>query len=60
MDCSWQESKPRRAESAVRLLKNIFRCGLFENPYLDPEDLESTKCGGIRVSFKKRGKEDEM
>ncbi|MBI3720534.1 MAG: glycoside hydrolase family 3 C-terminal domain-containing protein [Sphingobacteriales bacterium] len=23
--------------SAVRLLKNIFRTGLFENPYLDPE-----------------------
>lgn len=26
----------RMEESAVRLLKNIFRCGLFENPYLDP------------------------
>ena len=24
--------------SAVRLLKNIFRVGLFENPYLDPEN----------------------
>jgi beta-glucosidase len=24
-------------ESAVRLLKNIFRTGLFENPYLQPE-----------------------
>lgn len=24
--------------SAARLLTNIFRCGLFENPYLDPEE----------------------
>jgi beta-glucosidase len=28
--------------SAVRLLKNIFRVGLFENPYLDPEQTKST------------------
>lgn len=28
-------------ESAVRLLKNIFRLGLFENPYLDPEQSAS-------------------
>jgi beta-glucosidase len=28
----------RFEESAVRLLKNIFRTGLFENPYLDPEN----------------------
>ncbi|HLF33427.1 MAG TPA: glycoside hydrolase family 3 N-terminal domain-containing protein, partial [Cyclobacteriaceae bacterium] len=27
----------RFEQSAVRLLKNIFRTGLFENPYLDPE-----------------------
>lgn len=27
--------------SAVRLLKNIFRCGLFENPYLDPAESEA-------------------
>ncbi|MCC8147284.1 MAG: glycoside hydrolase family 3 C-terminal domain-containing protein [Bacteroidales bacterium] len=27
----------RFEESAVRLLKNIFRLGLFENPYLNPE-----------------------
>ncbi len=27
----------RFEESAVRLLRNIFRLGLFENPYLDPE-----------------------
>ena len=30
--------------SAVRLLMNIFRTGLFENPYLDPD--ESTKIVG--------------
>lgn len=30
--------RARMEESAVRLLKNIFRCGLFENPYLDPEE----------------------
>ncbi|MCD7805763.1 MAG: glycoside hydrolase family 3 C-terminal domain-containing protein [Lachnospiraceae bacterium] len=29
--------RQRMEESAVRLLLNIFRCGLFENPYLDPE-----------------------
>lgn len=28
--------RKRFEESAVRLLKNIFRTGLFENPYLDP------------------------
>ncbi len=30
--------RKRFEESAVRLLKNSFRCGLFENPYLDPEE----------------------
>jgi beta-glucosidase len=29
--------RKRFEESAVRLLKNIFRVGLFENPYLDPQ-----------------------
>lgn len=28
----------RFEQSAVRLLRNIFRLGLFENPYLDPEE----------------------
>lgn len=28
----------RFEQSAVRLLRNIFRVGLFENPYLDPEE----------------------
>lgn len=31
---AWMRS--RMEQSAVRLLKNFFRCGLFENPYLDP------------------------
>lgn len=30
--------RKRFEESAVRLLKNTFRCGLFENPYLNPEE----------------------
>ncbi|WP_211749767.1 glycoside hydrolase family 3 N-terminal domain-containing protein [Paenibacillus sp. Marseille-Q4541] len=29
--------RARFEKSAVRLLKNIFRLGLFENPYLDPD-----------------------
>ena len=29
--------RARMEESAVRLLVNIFRCGLFEDAYLDPE-----------------------
>jgi len=32
----------RFEQSAVRLLKNIFRLGLFENPYLDPQESAST------------------
>ena len=30
--------RARMEESAARLLKNIFRCGLFENSYLNPEE----------------------
>lgn len=33
--------RARFEKSAVRLLKNIFRTGLFENPYLDPEESKS-------------------
>lgn len=37
-----EKAMRRRMEaSAVRLLKNFFRCGLFENPYLDPEESEA-------------------
>lgn len=34
--------RARMEQSAVRLLKNIFRVGLFENPYLDAEKSKST------------------
>ncbi|MGC3948061.1 MAG: glycoside hydrolase family 3 N-terminal domain-containing protein [Chryseolinea sp.] len=37
---SWM--RKRMEQSAVRLLKNIFRTGLFENPYLNPEESKST------------------
>ena len=33
-----QFMRKRFEESAVRLLRNIFRTGLFENPYLDPRE----------------------
>ena len=42
-----QVMRARMEASAVRLLKNIFRCGLFENPYLDPE--ESKKIVGCET-----------
>ena len=42
----------RFEESAVRLLRNIFRTGLFENPYLDPS--ESRKIVG-NAEFMKQG-----
>ncbi|PSL02656.1 glycoside hydrolase family 3 protein [Cecembia rubra] len=32
----------RFEQSAIRLLKNIFNTGLFENPYLDPIESEKT------------------
>lgn len=38
--------RERFERSAVRLLTNAFRCGLFENPYLDPE--ESQRIVGCR------------
>jgi beta-glucosidase len=34
--------RKRFEESAVRLLKNIFKVGLFENPYIDIEKTKST------------------
>lgn len=33
--------RARMEASAARLLANIFRCGLFEDPYLDPEASEA-------------------
>lgn len=41
MGCEQYGEKAMRERmelSAARLLKNIFQCGLFENPYLDPEE----------------------
>jgi len=37
-----EEMRTRMEQSAVRLLKNIFCAGLFENPYLDVEKTKST------------------
>ncbi len=34
--------RSRFEQSAVRLLKNIFRTGLFENPYLDVDETKKT------------------
>ena len=34
--------RARFEKSAVRLLRNIFQVGLFENPYLDPEASQTT------------------
>lgn len=36
-----ENMRARMEQSAVRLLKNIFRTGLFENPYLDVEKTKS-------------------
>lgn len=44
----------RYRKAAQRLLTNIFRLGLFENPYLDPE--ESTKIVGCE-KFREEGYE---
>lgn len=47
----------RFEQSAVRILKNIFRLGLFENPYLDPQ--ESTGIVG-NPDFMKAGYEAQV
>ncbi len=39
----------RFEQSAVRLLRNIFNAGLFENPYLDPSESEQTVGNGSFV-----------
>jgi len=44
--------RKRFEQSAVRLLRNIFQVGLFENPYLDPA--QSTKIVG-NAGFMKAG-----
>lgn len=52
-----KEMRARMERSAVRLLKNIFRCGLFENPYLDPE--QSVKVAGCE-EFCRAGYEAQL
>lgn len=37
-----EKMRARMEESAVRLLRNIFSVGVFENPYLDVENTKST------------------
>jgi beta-glucosidase len=49
--------RKRFEQSAVRLLKNIFRVGLFENPYLDVE--ETAKMVG-NPEFMKAGYEAQL
>lgn len=49
--------RQRFEQSAVRLLTNIFRTGLFENPYVDPP--QSTKIVG-NADFMKAGYEAQL
>lgn len=49
--------RERFEQSAVRLLRNIFQVGLFENPYLDPN--ESTKTVG-NAEFMQAGYEAQL
>jgi beta-glucosidase len=49
--------RKRFEESAVRLLRNIFRVGLFENPYLDPV---TTKSIVGNADFMKTGYEAQL
>ena len=37
-----KSARERFEQSAVRLLVNIFQTGLFENPYIDPEESQQT------------------
>lgn len=49
--------RTRMEKSAVRLLRNIFRVGLFENPYLD---IDKTKNITGNVEFMKAGYEAQL
>lgn len=49
--------KNRMQQTAVRLLKNIFRTGLFENPYLN---VEETKATAGNSEFMKKGYEAQL
>lgn len=50
-------ARKRFEESACRLLKNIFRTGLFENPYVDVEKAKSTVGN---PEFMKKGYEQQL
>lgn len=52
-----ERMRQRMEESAVRLLTNLFCCGLFENPYLDPE--ESRRIVG-NEAFSKAGYQAQL
>jgi beta-glucosidase len=49
--------RARMEISAVRLLKNIFRVGVFENPYINPEE---TKAIVGKPAFMKQGFEAQL
>lgn len=49
--------RKRFEQSAIRLLRNIFQTGLFENPYLDPE-ISKTLVG--QPAFMKEGFEAQL
>lgn len=49
--------RARMEQSAVRLLRNIFRVGLFENPYLN---IENTKLTVGNAEFMKAGYEAQL
>ena len=49
--------KSRMEQSAIRLLKNIFRVGLFENPYLNVEETKKTVGNG---EFMKAGYDAQL
>jgi len=49
--------RARMEQSAVRLLLNIFRVGVFENPYLNPEE---TKVTVGKPEFMKAGYEAQL
>jgi beta-glucosidase len=49
--------RKRFEEFAMRLLRNIFRVGLFENPYIDPA--ESSRIVG-NLNFMNEGYEAQL
>ncbi len=49
--------RARMEQSAVRLLQNIFRVGVFENPYLDPQE---TKAIVGKPEYMKAGYETQL